>query len=204
VYNRKRFPTGVIYGGTYLDKHSELGRYSVLFKDVTFINSKLGAYSYVQSNSVICNAEIGNFCSIASNVHLGLSSHPMHMVSTSPVFYDSSQPLPKFMVDKVVFAEELPKTTIGSDVWIGHGAIIKAGVSIGVGAVIGAGSIVTKDMPPYSIAAGNPCKVIKSRFPKETVDRLVKCEWWMRDDIELKGLSSFFDDPLKLLDALGC
>ena len=201
---RRKYPTSVVHAGTYLDRLSELGSYSVLFRNVTLMNSSLGAYSYVQSNSVICNAEVGKFCSIASNVHIGLANHPMHMVSTSPVFYDNSQPLPKFMVDEMIFCEELPRTSIGPDVWIGHGVMIKAGVSIGVGAVIGAGSVVTKDIPPYSIAVGNPCKVIKYRFSIETVDRLVNCEWWMRCDSELKGLSSFFDDPLKLVDALGC
>ena len=203
IRNRRKFPTSVIYSGAYLDKLSELGRYSVLFRNVSLMNSSLGAYSYVQSNSVICNAEVGKFCSIASNVHIGLANHPMHMVSTSPVFYDNSQPLPKFMVDEMIYCEELPRTRIGPDVWIGHGVMIKAGISIGVGAVIGAGSVVTKDIPPYSIAVGNPCKVIKSRFSKEIINRLVLCEWWIRDDNELKGLSSFFDEPLKLLDSLG-
>jgi len=200
---RRKFPTSIVHGGAYLDRLSKLGGYSVLFRNATLLNSSLAAYSYVQSNSVICNTEVGKFCSIASNVHIGLANHPMHMVSTSPVFYDNSQPLPKFMVDGMIFCEELPRTRIGPDVWIGHGVMIKAGVSIGVGAVIGAGSVVTKDIPPYSIAVGNPCKVIKSRFPKEIINRLVLCEWWIRDDNELKGLSSFFDDPLKLLDSLG-
>lgn len=204
LHNRKKFPTSIIHNGAHLDKSSNLGRYSVLFKDVTLIKSKLGAYSYVQSSSVICNAEIGNFCSIASYVHIGLANHPMHMVSTSPVFYDNSQPLPKFMVDKAVFFEDLPKTTIGSDVWIGHGVIIKQGISIGVGAVIGAGSVVTKDIPPYSIAVGNPCKVIKTRFSEKTVERLIHSKWWIRGDAELQRLSSYFDNPLKLLDELGC
>ena len=203
IYNRKKFPTSVIYSGAYIDQHSHLGRYSVLFRDVALIKSKLGAYSYVQSGSVICNAEVGKFCSIASNVHIGLASHPTHMVSTSPVFYDNSQPLPRFIVDKVVFFEILPKTTIGPDVWIGHGVIIKAGVSIGVGVVIGAGSVVTKDIPPYSIAVGNPCKVIKTRFSQEVINRLISSGWWEREDSELSSLSSLFGEPLKLLEKLG-
>ena len=200
---RRKFPTSVLHDGTYLDRLSELGSYSVLFRNVTLINSSLGAYSYVQSNSVICNAEVGKFCSIASNVHIGLANHPMHMVSTSPVFYDNSQPLSKFMVDGTIFCEELPRTTIGPDVWIGYGVIIKAGVSIGVGAVVGAGSVVTKDIAPYSIAVGNPCRVIKSRFSEDIIDRLVLSKWWLRSDNELERLARFFVDPLKLLDRLG-
>jgi acetyltransferase-like isoleucine patch superfamily enzyme len=202
-YLRKNFPTSVIYSGVYIDKFSELGSYSVLFKDVTLINSNLGAYSFVQSRSLISNVEIGKFCSIASNVNIGLGSHPMHMVSTSPVFYDNSQSLPNFMIGKKIFFEELPRTTIESDVWIGHGAMIKAGVTIGTGAVIGAGSVVTKDIPPYSIAAGNPCKVIKSRFSEDIINRLLLSKWWIRSDDELKGLAHLFLDPLKFLDVLG-
>ncbi len=194
-YNRKKFPTSVIYSGVNIDKDSHLGRYSVLFKDVALIKSELGAYSYVQSGSVICNTEIGNFCSIASNVHIGLASHPTHMVSTSPIFYDNSQPLPKFIVDKVIFFEELPKTTIGSDVWIGHGVIVKAGVSIGIGAVIGAGSVVTKDIPPYSIAVGAPCKVLRRRFKLEIIDELLNSKWWDFDDEGLILLAEYFSEP---------
>ena len=60
------------------------------------------------------------------------------------------------------FGEERP-VYIGNDVWIGDRVIILPGVHIGDGAVIGAGSVVTHDVPPYAIAAGNPARVIKSR-----------------------------------------
>lgn len=199
---RKKFSSSVIYPGACLDRFSVLGECSVLFRDVAFINSTLGAYSYVQAKSVVCNAEIGKFCSIASNVYIGLASHPTHMASTSPIFFDNSQPLPRFFGDWSIFSEKLPFTKIGADVWIGHGAMFKAGVVIGVGAVIGAGSVVTKDIPPYSIAAGNPCKVIKYRFSQDIINRLMLTEWWMRGDDELKRLSRLFVDPLKLLERL--
>ena len=199
----KKFPTSVIYAGASVDHSSTLGEYSVFFRDATLMNSSLGAYSYIQSGSVVCNAEIGKFCSIASNVHIGLANHPTHMVSTSPVFYDNSQPLPKFLINSRIFTETLPRTTIGADVWIGQGVMVKAGVTIGVGAIIGAGSIVTKDVVPYAIAAGNPCKVIKSRFPEEIVNCLVLSEWWVKSDNELEELACFFVEPLKLLEALG-
>lgn len=60
---------------------------------------------------------------------------------------------------------------IGDDVWIGYGAVILSGVSIGRGAVIGAGSIVTKDIPEYAIAAGNPARIIGARFSREMIAR---------------------------------
>lgn len=198
----KKFPTSVIYAGTSVDQSSTFGEYSVLFRDVTLINSSLGAYSYIQSGSVVCNAEIGKFCSIASNVSIGLASHPVHMVSTSPVFYDNSQPLPKFLINSRVFTETVPRTAIGADVWIGQGVLIKAGVTIGVGAVIGAGSIVTKDIDPYTIAAGNPCKSIRLRFEGNVVNRLISSEWWNKSNNEIELMASFFAEPLKLLEAL--
>ncbi len=199
---RIKFPTCVIYVGASVDESSTLGEYSVLFRDAALINSNLGAYSYIQSGSLVCNTEIGKFCSIASNVSIGLANHPMHMVSTSPVFYDTSQPLPKFLVNSRIYAETLPRTIIGADVWIGQGVMIKAGVTIGVGAVIGAGSIVTKDIPPYAIAAGNPCNNIRFRFAEEIVTRLISTEWWRKSDSELKLMANLFAEPLKLLEAL--
>lgn len=56
---------------------------------------------------------------------------------------------------------------IGKDCWIGMGVQILPGVTIGDGVVIGAGSVVPKDLPPYTISVGNPCKVIKQRIKKE-------------------------------------
>lgn len=56
------------------------------------------------------------------------------------------------------------KTHVGNDVWIGHGAIIIAGVTIGDGAIVAAGSVVTKDVLPCTIVGGNPAKFIKNRF----------------------------------------
>lgn len=198
----KRFPHSVFYSGVTVDKGSVVGEYSVLFQNAALLNSSLGAYSYVQSNSVICNAEVGRFCSIAGNVTIGLGTHPTHMVSTSPVFYDNSQPLPRFFVNSRIFTETLPRTAIGADVWIGHGVMIKAGIKIGAGAVIGAGSIVTKDVAPYVIAAGNPCREIRLRFPDATIQQLVQSRWWELDTATLEKLAPDFADAEKLLTAL--
>ena len=199
---RQKFPTSVIYAGASVDKSSTLAEYSVLFRDAALIHSSLGAYSYIQSGSLVCNTEIGKFCSIASNVSIGLANHPMHMVSTSPVFYDNAQPLPKFLINSRVFTETLSRTIIGADVWIGQGVMVKAGVTIGVGAIIGAGSIVTKDIEPYAIVAGNPCKNIRFRFTDEIVTRLISSEWWKKSDSELKLMANLFAEPIKLLEAL--
>jgi len=184
------------------DQASVLGSYSVLFTDAVLAGSNLGAYSYVQMGSTLNNADAGPFCSFASGVSIGLGEHPTAMVSTSPVFYDHAQPLPKFFVNRRVFTDTVPGTTIGADVWIGQGAMVMAGVSIGVGAVIGAASVVTKDVPPYTVAAGNPCRAIRLRFSEPICQRLLDSRWWEFDEVTLKTLAPAFSDPEKFLAAL--
>lgn len=199
---RKRFPNSVIHFGVAADSQSRLGNYCVLFPNVSLLGASIGSYSYVQSRTVIFNAELGPFCSIAGDVNIGLVSHPTHMVSTSPVFYDNTQPLPKFFTKSQSLTQPFPKTTIGADVWIGQGVMIKAGVKVGVGAVIGAGSIVTKDIPPYCIAAGNPCQPIKQRFPEDICNRLLDSKWWEFNEAELREIAHFFSEPELFLNKL--
>ena len=67
---------------------------------------------------------------------------------------------------------------VGSDVWIGYEAVILAGVTIGDGAIIGARAVVTRDVPPYTIAGGVPARPIRGRFPPETASALLKLRWW--------------------------
>ena len=76
-------------------------------------------------------------------------------------------------------------TTIGNDVWIGINAIIKAGITIGNGAVIGAGSVVTKNVPPYAIVAGNPAKIIRYRYNEEELKEIPE-QWWDKDINSIK------------------
>jgi acetyltransferase-like isoleucine patch superfamily enzyme len=200
---RRRFPCSVIYHGAVADQGCVLGEHSVLFRGTRLIGSALGAYSYVQAGSAIYNSDIGPFCSIAENVTIGLDGHPTFMVSTSPVFYDNTQPLPRFLTQDRVFTEASPRTTIGADVWIGQGAIIRAGVRIGVGAVIGSASMVTKDVPPYTIAAGNPCRPIRQRFTEETCRKLIESRWWDFHESKLMNLASLFSNPDAFLAAIG-
>jgi acetyltransferase-like isoleucine patch superfamily enzyme len=179
-----------------------LGAQTVLFRNVALIDTDLGDYSYVQSGTSIYNAEVGKFCAVASGVTIGLAAHPTFMVSTSPVFYDNKQPLPKFLTDKQLFTQTLPRTFIGADVWIGQGALIKAGITIGVGAVIGAGAVVTRDVAPYSIAAGNPCRHIRFRFSEEICQKLLETGWWELDDTKLQDMAELFNDPELFLTTL--
>jgi phosphonate metabolism protein (transferase hexapeptide repeat family) len=73
---------------------------------------------------------------------------------------------------------------IGHDVWIGQGAIVLPGRSVGTGAVV---AIVTKDVPAYTIVAGNPARPIKRRFPETITSRLAELGWWDWDHATLRS-----------------
>ena len=67
---------------------------------------------------------------------------------------------------------------IDNDVWIGYEAVILSGVHIGNGAIIGARSLVTRDVPPYTIVGGIPAKPIRKRFDEDVCERLLQLKWW--------------------------
>lgn len=69
-------------------------------------------------------------------------------------------------------------TVVGNDVWIGYDSIILPGVKVGDGAIIAAKSVVTKDVPPYTIVGGNPSTQIRKRFSEEIIDVLLELKWW--------------------------
>lgn len=113
---------------------------------------------------------IGSFCSIGPNVCFILEAeHEMSFVSTYPFKVK--------LLEQETEAKSKGNITIGDDVWIGYGSIILSGVTIGRGSVVAAGSVVTHDIPPYAIVAGNPAKIIKYRFPDDIVKRLMDIDF---------------------------
>ena len=115
---------------------------------------------------------IGRYCSVAQGVRCIPGNHPYLEVSTHPFFHRSE-------FGYVKNAEySCKKLIIGNDVWIGLNAIIlPACKNIGDGAIIGGGAVVTKDVPPYAIVAGNPAQIIKYRFSKEEIELLEDSKW---------------------------
>lgn len=178
-------------------KDSRIDRTSAIEAGCQVVKTTMGRHSYCGYDCVILNTSIGNFCSISDNVVIGGSQHPLHFVSTSPVFLAHRDSV------KAKFAKHpysnLPVTKIGHDVWIGRSAMIKSGVTIGVGAVVGMGSVVTKDVPPYAIVAGNPARIIRYRFTDVEIKELLSTKWWERDDQSLKRVGAVCDDVAKFL-----
>ncbi len=186
VLNRK--PSAI--RNSVVDKTASVGN------GAQIVNCKIGRYSYLYGTMAV-QTEIGAFCSIAAGSSIGGGSHPTDWVSSSPVFYKGRNVL------KTNFSqneyEEYKKTIIGNDVWIGSKCLIKGGVTIGDGAVIGMGSVVTKDVPPYEVWAGNPAKFIKKRFDDETIEKINQIQWWSWNDDKLQKYGVFFNDIPALL-----
>ncbi len=172
--------------GAIIDNRSILSKKARINRHTHIIDSSIGDYSYVGMNSWVCVTDVGKFCSIASNVNIGLGNHTMNFLSTSPIFTERKNATGFSWIGETI-APPFKRTTIGNDVWIGYGAMVIGGVTIGDGAVIGAGSIVTKDIPPFSIAVGTPAKIIKYRFSEETILSILQNPWWNKEDDYLKS-----------------
>jgi len=147
-----------------------------------------GAYSYINGAGRFSDVRIGRYCSIAESVTLGYPEHPLTWLSTSSLQYQS--PSWAHLPDGWQAKPHRPvKTTvIGNDVWIGAGSFIRSGVTIGDGAVVGAHSVVTKDVPPYAIVAGNPARLLRYRFDDEMITKLISLAWWNYDFRDFHGI----------------
>lgn len=160
-------------------RESRLGAYTEVGARTALLEVELGDYSYVVNDSDIAYATIGRFCSIAAMTRINPGNHPMVRASQSHFSYRASAYFPGEKDESEFFQwRRSHLVTIGHDVWIGHGAIVLPGRNIGTGAVVAAGAVVTKGIPPYSIVAGNPARVIRHRFPNDIAERLQRLAWW--------------------------
>ncbi|MDX1913400.1 MAG: CatB-related O-acetyltransferase [Saprospiraceae bacterium] len=120
---------------------------------------------------------IGKFCAIASGVEFVMNggNHLVEAISSYPfsIFGNGWE--------HAMEGRQFPHRgdiVIGNDVWLGYRSVILAGVSIGDGAIVGACSVVTRDVPPYTIVAGNPAREIRRRFSEAEIARLLDLRWW--------------------------
>lgn len=140
---------------------------------------EVGAYSY--GAPIICfplhglKFRCGNYCSFAPNVQIFLGGNHRHD-------WVSTYPFPAFGWANTLGIDKYDggkgDVTVGNDVWVGQGAVLASGVTVGDGAVIATAAMVTKDVPPYAVVAGNPARVVKHRFDAATIAELLAIRWW--------------------------
>lgn len=161
----------------------------------------LGDYSYVSGpRSYVQSAEIGKFCSIARQVVIGVNNHDMTAVTTHP--FPHSSDYGGLRVGARAQPQK-PRPRIGNDVWIGMNVLVMRGAVIGDGAVIAANSVVSGEIPPYTVAGGSPARVLKPRFEPAVAEALARIRWWDWPAERLAGHVDLFDDPEEFVRRFG-
>ena len=168
---------------------SAFGEHVQIQRNGLIYSSSFGRRTYTGKNFTCWHASIGAFCSISWNVSLGGADHDYRKLTTHSFLY-----LPNMGLSDVVGYDRFSEPCdIGNDVWIGCHAVVCRGVTIGDGAVIGAGAVVTHDVPPYTIAAGCPARVLKPRFDGNLAERLLRLRWWEFSDDVIKDNIALFN-----------
>lgn len=156
---------------------------NIFVGDYTYFDDRRYGPEKFEENNVLYNYDfskvklvIGKFCAIAAETKFIMTGdHKLDAISTYPF------PIFGHGWEKAFDIFNLPvkgDILVGHDVWFGYNCLIMNGVTIGNGAIIATGSVVAKDVPAYSIVAGNPAKVVKTRFDDATIQRLEKIAWW--------------------------
>lgn len=128
--------------------------------------------------------QIGSYCSIASNVQIFLGG--LHRTD-----WVSSYPFPAYLPEAAHiegFGGTRGNVVIGSDVWLCSNCTILSGVSVGHGAVVASSAVVTRDVAPYSVVAGNPARHVRWRFDEETRTALLESAWWEWPEEEIRHI----------------
>jgi len=164
---------------TAMVKASRFGPWTVVGPRSQLLEVDFRDWSYTARDVEIFNADVGKFCNLAAGVRLNPTNHPMERATLHHFTYRSRSHHFAEEDDPEVFAwRRAHKVVIGPDVWIGHNAIVLPGRSVGTGAAIGAGAVVTKDVPDYTIVAGNPARPIRRRVDEGTEAKLKAIAWW--------------------------
>lgn len=170
---------------TSCDGYVSIDRYS------TVNRAEVGAYFGVACQSYVGRCRAGRYIEIGSRCSIGPFNHPTTWLSTGVFQYKDPRDCWDADDSDGYHLEYEPEKTwsvLGNDVWVGDNAVILAGVEVGTGAIVAAGSVVTRDVPPYAIVAGNPARVVRSRFPATIVERLLESRWWELAIGQLSGI----------------
>lgn len=158
-------------------------------------NVKIGYATTLGYNNLLAGKiTIGKYCQLGADVALHATNHPISSMTT--------------YINKNLFNGELKglkeenEIVIGNDVWIGHGVIIVGNINIGNGAILAAGSVITKDIPAYTIVGGVPAKIIKKRFSDQIIQEIETLKWWNLSEVELEKIKPLFFKNFKTADSI--
>lgn len=167
-------------------KDVAFGEFVEIGANNTIIESSIDNFSYTGENCQIIYSEVQRYVNIASYVRLNPSPHPMHWASQHHMLYRKE--MFDFGDDDESFFDwrRERRVVVGNDVWLGHNVTVMGGVTVGDGAVVGSGAIVTKSIPPYAIAVGNPARIIKYRFDSTIIEKIMAIKWWDWDKNKIK------------------
>jgi phosphonate metabolism protein (transferase hexapeptide repeat family) len=184
-------PTAVV-------RETTLGRWTSVGARTRIMESALGDYSYAMEDCDIIYTQMGKFCSVASHVRINPGNHPLWRAALHHFTYRSAAyGLTQDDDERFFQWRRVHRVVLGHDVWIGHGAVVLPGVRIGTGAAVGAGSVLTKDVPAFTVVAGVPARVIRRRFSPDVEASLMRIRWW---DWSHKELAAAVED-FRSLDA---
>lgn len=186
---------------------TEQRNYSIDFPEGRFTVLQIDKGSYISKAQIetslnfhvedgCYNLQIGKYCAIAEDVLFMMDlMHDYKYISMGAIEEFRNMPRISEDIDRYR-VQRKGQILIENDVWIGHGATIMGGVTVHNGAVIGAQAVVTKDVPPYAIVAGNPARIIKYRFDENQINALLNIAWWHWNSEELKSRYQLMQLPV--------
>ena len=180
------------FDGVRVDRRSRVEHGARLAHHVELLDSRIGRFTSLGRYAKCHYADLGPFCSVAWDVTIGATGHPMDRVSTHAFAY--RREIGGFTATSENI--ERPRAVVGADVWVGAQAIVMPGVHVAIGAVLGAGSIVTRDIPPYAVVSGSPARVMRLRIPEDCVPSLLRSRWWEWPDTALRQHTQLFAKPV--------
>lgn len=159
---------------------------NIIVGDYTYFDDRRYGVEKFEEHNVLYNYDfskvkliIGKFCAIAAETKFMMTGdHKLDGISTFPFPIFGQGWEGAFDLSKLPAKGDI---VVGNDVWFGYDSLIKGGVTIGDGAIIATRAVVVKDVPAFSIVAGNPAKVVKMRFDDATIERLLRIAWWNWD-----------------------
>ena len=176
-------------------RNGRFGRYTEVGEHVHLTDSVLDDYSYLCHHCELMSTDVGKFANIAAHVRINPGCHPMERPTLHHFTYRRAM-YGMAAEDDAEFFEwrRRQRVVIGHDTWIGQGVVIMPGVRIGNGAVVGSNSVVTRDVPAYTIVAGAPARVLRQRFARDIAQAIESTQWWdWSHEVLNERLSDFCD-----------